>query len=120
MKQRTKQKLSKLTSLFLTLMMLFSISVNAFALDFGELVELLVIMNGASSKIDAIHPECMQHTHAHTTILSSQSRQPMFTVRVALTDIPQQGQTYLRVLLGLVVGVMPVPLFAPPTGTRTP
>ena len=33
MKQRTKQKLYKLTSLFLTLMMLFSISVNAFALE---------------------------------------------------------------------------------------
>ena len=36
MKQRTKQKLSKLTSLFLTLMMLFSISVNAFALGPSE------------------------------------------------------------------------------------
>ena len=36
MKQRTKQKLYKLTSLFLTLMMLFSISVNAFALGPGE------------------------------------------------------------------------------------
>ena len=40
MKQRTKQKLSKLTSLFLTLMMLFSISVNAFALEpTGETVQ---------------------------------------------------------------------------------
>ena len=36
MKQRTKQRLSKLTSLFLTLMMLFSISVNAFALGPSE------------------------------------------------------------------------------------
>ena len=47
----------------------------------------------------------------YTSIICSlQSMQAILTVRVALTDIPQQGHIYFRVLDGLRGGAANVPL----------
>ena len=73
---------------------------------------------------ESLSPQLFQNVHLTAslhpakTICSAQSRQAILTVLVARTELPQQGQTYFRVLDVLGGRVVVVPLWVPVPVTR--